>query len=142
MYPRAQEALALNQLYKTLTLEMKCRCIDRDCHTVAEAVDVIERYEAVMDDSKDRKRTHVCMTNIATDDSIPKHSDNLEKCLQDIVQGLSKLDLKGHGARPQYNRGYQNNGQDQKAQRSFRRCLICNEPGHLLKSCTQGLRRP
>ena len=41
----AQEALALYQLYKVISLEMKCRCIDKDCRTVSEAVDVIERYE-------------------------------------------------------------------------------------------------
>lgn len=40
---RAQEALALNQLYKYISLEMKCRCIDRNCLTIAQAVDIIER---------------------------------------------------------------------------------------------------
>lgn len=33
----AQEALALNQPYKVISLEMKCRCIDKDCQIVAEA---------------------------------------------------------------------------------------------------------
>jgi hypothetical protein len=37
-----QEAIALNQLYKTNILEMKCRCLDRSCRTVTEAVDIIE----------------------------------------------------------------------------------------------------
>ena len=46
--PRAQEALALNQLYKSISLEMKCRCIDKNCKTVADAVEVIERYEAIL----------------------------------------------------------------------------------------------
>lgn len=44
----AQEALALNQLYKVISLDMKCRCIDKDCRTVAEAVDVIERYSLLV----------------------------------------------------------------------------------------------
>ncbi|KAK3594978.1 hypothetical protein CHS0354_019901 [Potamilus streckersoni] len=38
----AQEAIALNQLYKAISLEMKCRYIDKECKTVAEAADVIE----------------------------------------------------------------------------------------------------
>lgn len=38
----AKEALALNQLYKIIPLEMKCRCMDKDCQTVSEAVDFIE----------------------------------------------------------------------------------------------------
>ena len=47
----AQEAIALNQLYKTITLEMKCRCIDRNCQTVS--VDVIKRYEGILGDKTD-----------------------------------------------------------------------------------------
>ena len=57
--PPAQEALALNQLYKIVSLEMKCRCIDRDCTTVSEAVGVIERYEAIMGDNLDRKKSNM-----------------------------------------------------------------------------------
>jgi hypothetical protein len=45
---RAQEVLALNQLYKNISLEMKCRCIDKECHSVTEAVDLVERYEALL----------------------------------------------------------------------------------------------
>ena len=44
----AQEHLALNQLYKLISIDMKCRCIDQNCTTIAEAVSVIERYESIM----------------------------------------------------------------------------------------------
>jgi hypothetical protein len=53
---RAQEVIALNQLYKNISLEMKCHCIDKECHSVTEAVDLIERYEALLGESSDRKR--------------------------------------------------------------------------------------
>jgi hypothetical protein len=46
----AQESLALNQLFKIISLEMKCRCIDKECQTIAEAVDVIERYESIVEE--------------------------------------------------------------------------------------------
>ena len=52
----AQESLALNQLYNVISLKMKCRCIEKDCRTVSKAVDVIERYEAIMGDYSDRKK--------------------------------------------------------------------------------------
>ncbi|CAC5389914.1 unnamed protein product [Mytilus coruscus] len=55
----AQEVLALNQLYKSIPLEMKCRCVDRECKTVADAVDIIERYEALLGESSDQKKTSV-----------------------------------------------------------------------------------
>jgi len=56
---RAQEALALNQLCKSISLEMKCRCIDKECETVSDAIQVIERYEAILGDSIDKKKTAV-----------------------------------------------------------------------------------
>jgi hypothetical protein len=43
----AQEALALNQLYKSISLEMKSKCIDKECETVATAVDIVEKHEAI-----------------------------------------------------------------------------------------------
>ena len=55
----AQKALALNQLYKIVSLEMKCRYIDRGCTTVSEAVDVTECYEANMGDNLDRKKSNM-----------------------------------------------------------------------------------
>ena len=38
---------------------MKCRCIDKECHSVTEAVDLIERYEALLGESSHRKRGNV-----------------------------------------------------------------------------------
>jgi hypothetical protein len=37
--------LALNQLYKSISLEMKSKCIDKECETVATAVDIVEKHE-------------------------------------------------------------------------------------------------
>ena len=34
----AQETIALNQLYKLISVEMKGRCIDHDCQSVQQAV--------------------------------------------------------------------------------------------------------
>ena len=44
----AVERLALNQLYKQITGDMHCRCIDNNCHSVNDAVSIIERYEAIL----------------------------------------------------------------------------------------------
>jgi hypothetical protein len=45
----AQEALALNQLYKSISLEMKSKCIDKECETVATAVDIIEKHKSIFE---------------------------------------------------------------------------------------------
>ena len=55
----AQESLALHQLYKAITLEMKCRCIDRDCRTVESAVQIVERYDAILGEGTDKKKSNV-----------------------------------------------------------------------------------
>lgn len=52
----AQEMLALQQFYKTVPLEMRCRIMDRDCTSISEAVDVVERYEELLNENTDRKR--------------------------------------------------------------------------------------
>jgi hypothetical protein len=55
----ALDTLALNQLYSIISLEMKCRCIDKDCRTVAEAVEVIERYTSIIGDGVDKRKSNV-----------------------------------------------------------------------------------
>ena len=59
----AQESLALHQFYKGITLEMKCRCIDRDCRTVESAVQVVVRYEAILGEGNEKKKSTVRAVN-------------------------------------------------------------------------------
>ena len=61
--PDAQESLALHQFYKAITLEMKCRCIDRDCRTVESAIQVVERYESILGDGGEKKRSNIRALN-------------------------------------------------------------------------------
>jgi len=46
--PEAQEMLALEHFTKTLTPEMRCRLLDKDCRTIREGVELVERYEDVL----------------------------------------------------------------------------------------------
>ena len=80
----AQETLALNQLYKLIPVEMKCRCIDHDCQSVQQAVEVIERYEAILGEAtQERKKGNV--RNIEQSQQPqnpdPNISSILKKCL-------------------------------------------------------------
>ena len=54
----SQEQLALDQLYRNVSLEMHCRCLEHECRTISQAVNVIDRYEAILrfqqTDMKDR----------------------------------------------------------------------------------------
>ena len=51
----AQEMLALQHFYKNVSPELRCRLMDKDCKTIREAVEIVERYEEV-----------ICGTNIMT----------------------------------------------------------------------------
>jgi hypothetical protein len=97
---RAQEAISLNQLYKSVSLEVKCRCMDRECETIAEAVDVIERYESIM--GRDEEKVPVRATS-----GQPKS----ESCTRMSINGtcyrcgMPDLRMSGSGQRPEVDPG-------------------------------------
>jgi hypothetical protein len=86
---RAQEVLALNQLYKSITPEVKYQCTNQGCETVAEAVEVIERYEAIIGVCSERKKQNVRMTTgySGTEDN---HQDHCKRQIQDTLHGLTR----------------------------------------------------
>ncbi|KAK3083187.1 hypothetical protein FSP39_016311 [Pinctada imbricata] len=132
---RAQEALALNQLYKVIPVEMKCRCIDKECQTVADAVDVIERYESIMADSTDKKKMNV--RAIECDDektrllrkgnSDSTSNDSLASALKQLMTRIDRLEHNNTSEADQANLSYHN--------KRTGTCYICNSPKHFMRSC-------
>ncbi|VDI59718.1 Hypothetical predicted protein [Mytilus galloprovincialis] len=84
--PRAQEALALNQLYKSVSLEMKCRCIDKECATISDAVQVIERYEAILGEPPVTEKKKTAVRQISTDDDQDYSFDQLNARVAKLEQ--------------------------------------------------------
>ena len=60
----AQEMLALQQFNKAVPLEIYCLIMDRDFTLISEAVDVVERYEELLNENADRKRAITRATDI------------------------------------------------------------------------------
>lgn len=141
----AQESLALHQFYKAISLEMKCRCIDRDCRTVESAVQVVERYEAILGEGSEKKRSNIRAVNNTPDLSSssarpqsnrsynkPRANDrshsqsNTDQMLQQVLDRLDKLE-GAPTTRPRYS-SYKPN---------YRRgaCFVCQSPDHYLKDC-------
>lgn len=115
----AQEALALNQLYKIVPMEMKCRCIEKECRNVSDAVGVIELYEALFEETKERKRMGVRAVNVvppANEDGILY--DKLCRGIEEICQRLTRLER----ATPT---------------KSNRTCFNCNSPDHFMRECPE-----
>ena len=130
----AQESLALHQFYKAITLEMKCRCIDRDCRTIDSAVQIVERYEAILGEGTETKKNTVRAINDATD-SGPSGSRrsqqywyNNDVILKQILDRLEKIE--GH---PQSNGATDGPRPKRNYQRGA--CYICQSHGHFLKDC-------
>ncbi|XP_055997890.1 uncharacterized protein LOC130047282 [Ostrea edulis] len=124
----AQEPLSINQLYKSISLEMKCRCIDKDCQTIADAVEVIERYEADLEDGEKRKQP---VRALGSDDKAPRKTQGSPSVSQTEISEtlkaiLSRLEKLESGQSSRFN-GRQNP--------HTRACFICQAPDHFMREC-------
>ncbi|KAK6182040.1 hypothetical protein SNE40_009807 [Patella caerulea] len=122
---KAQEALALNQLYKTIGLEIKCRCLDRDCRTVSQAVDVIERYETMLGDGMEKKRSvRMVNTQSGYGQVETRKTDGIDKVLKDVIDRLERIEKRNDDDR-----------------RTSVRCSECNRTGHYARHCPERQRQ-
>lgn len=136
---RAQEVLALNQLYKSVPAEVKYQCTNQDCKSVTDAVEIIERYEAILGDGTEKKKCAVRMTTeIGQNDQADVNTDTVN--LQELTRRIAQLENQKtfqsnkqpdvrFGTRPNYR------SNNQKPQRRDIRCFLCEEPGHVCKNC-------
>ena len=149
----AQEVLALNQLYKSIPLEMKCRCVDRECKTVGDAVDIIERYEALLGESSDKKKTSVCsvsyencienkadmewQNNVDPNVRLVSQQPNNDKTIQMLISRIDKLEnqTQNKGNRSNFRFG-QTNYQNGRNTQNQRTCFICDSPDHFYRQCS------
>lgn len=133
----AQETLALNQLYKLIPVDMKCRCIDHDCQSVQQAVEVIERYEAILGEAgQERKRNNVRAIDMKTEAQNADSSvSNILKKLDARLEKLESLQLTQKIAGPGNPHWRPSTGSKSKC------CFHCSSPDHLIKSCPIRIRQ-
>jgi hypothetical protein len=90
---------------------MKCRCIDKECHSVTEAVDLIERYEALLGESSDRKRGNVRQVMETKNPLLGENNNDNSANGALIRQLFDRIEKLEHGS-----------GQAKRA------CFNCNSP--------------
>lgn len=115
---------------------MKCRCIDKDCQTIVDAVEVIERYEAVLGEGEKRKQA---VRAIGDDKDVKRSNsggsaDTIQPELTDTLkQILTRLERLESGQTAKFGgRQNQNN----------RHCFICRAADHFMRECPMFQQKP
>ena len=126
----AQEMLALQQFYKAVSLEMRCKLMDRDTKSISEAVEVVERYEELMNDGMERRRNVVRSTghedgNNQSTEATERSDTSLESVVKEMSARLERLEKRGNV--PMRDRQWD--------QRRTRTCFLCNSPDHFQRNC-------
>ena len=129
----AREMLALNQLYKSVSPELKYKCISKNCTSVTQAMSIIELYEAILgDDSAKnllRQTTAEPDGNSQAKESFRYNIDdnNLQGILRQLQSCIEILNRQGNT---------QARGDQGPSDRNSQRlCYICFSPRHLQRDC-------
>ena len=112
----AQEAVALNQLYKSVSPEMKYRCITAECRTVAQAVEMIDTYEGIVMDPYARGPKVRTATTVED-----QQTTELQDMMREVIMRIDRLEK---GTR-----------EDSRLRKDQRLCIICQSPDHFMRSC-------
>ena len=129
----AKEMLALNQLYKSVSPELKYKCISKNCTSVTQAVSIIELYEAILgeDSSQNlvRKTTAEPDRNSQSKESLSfsRDDNNLQGILRQLQNCIEMLNRQGNTQAWGDQRSRNRNSQ--------RICYICFSPHHLQRDC-------
>ena len=131
---RSQEQLALKQFYRIIDADMKVKCFENKCSNILDAVNVVERYEALYDDKKDSKRTTVR--------AMESRPDTAVAAMEQILEQLERLEARQTQCEDQLlnqpkagPRNPKNN--DYRRSKSNVTCYGCGEKGHYMSNCPQ-----
>ena len=104
----------MDQLYRNVTPEMQCRCIDHNCTSVSQAVNVIERCESILG-------TQHPDLHVRAPESTANSRSDFEDFMQHIINRLDKMELTIQQSRFQ--------------PEEAARCISCNSSAPSLASC-------
>ena len=128
---RSITKLAMQQFYKSLEPELKWRCIERDCRSLAEAVELVDTYEIVMNQKDVKRRTVRGVHQSVSKNDVTVHDDEERKrttnaeyiVLQQILERLEVLE-----------RDTKKNSEQAPLTRR-RQCYVCTSDAHIFRDC-------
>ena len=130
---KAREMLALNQLYKSVSPELKYKCVSKNCNSVTQAVSIIELYEGILgeDSSKNLVRQAPAEpdrnSQAKESFSYSRDDNNLQGCLRKLQKCIDMLSRHCNTQTRSDQGPWDRNGQ--------RLCYICFSPRHLQRDC-------
>ena len=142
---------------------MKSKCIDKECETVATAVDIIEKHEAIFELNDEKKPNIVRQLtandysldntdkNVSDEDFYTVHSINskatpLNQCPKPQISQSDTILLKQISDRianlegslllkSQNHYNYNQQPRFDSSSRSVKACYHCNSPDHFIRDC-------
>ncbi|CAG2228453.1 unnamed protein product [Mytilus edulis] len=106
---------------------MKCRCIDKECATISDAVQVIERYEAILGEPPVTEKKKTAVRQISTDDDQDYGFDQLNARVAKLEQ--TSYNTPTATSQTMYKSNAPSQGKFE------RKCFICESPRHIIKDC-------
>ena len=130
----AREVLSLNQLYKSVSPDLRYKCISKNCTSVTKAVSIIEIYEGILgEDSSKNKSVRQATAELDKDLQVKESNNNSKD--DNTLQGTLRL-LQNCIER--LNRQCNNQAQGDQGTRNWnsqRLCYTCYSPHHLRREC-------
>ena len=133
MNHEAREMLALNQLYKSVSPDLKYKCISENCTSVTKAVSIIEIYEGILGEDLSKKKLIRQATAEDSSQQSNGSSGNHNPGNEDLQNTLRQL----QSCIERLTRQCNNQTRDRNGQRL---CYNCLSPNHLQRQCPQNPR--
>ena len=111
--------------YRVIDADMKVKCFENKCANVFEAVDVVERYEALYEDKKEGRRSTVRVIEAAKGRSTD---------VEQVLKKLEKLESRQMEVEKKLQQKTPRNPEHWRVRQEVT-CFGCGEKGHYKSDC-------